>query len=119
MFTLRMRDVYAQIILDAREIGSCLFRFKSPLSRVILLHVAGEGGECELRTLLKQLDATSVAARQHIHSLVTEGFLSMETHPSNRRCKVISLTEKSWKLLTIYEARLHEVVLRWSAVPAL
>lgn len=116
MFTLGMRDAYAQIILDAREIGPSLFRFKSPLSRVILLHVACAGGRCELRTLLKRLEATSVAARQHIHSLVTDGFLKMDTHPSNRRCKVVSLTEKSRKLLTIYEARLQEMVLRWSAV---
>lgn len=116
MFMLRMRDAYAEIILDAREIGPSLFRFKSPLSRVILLHVAREGGQCELRTLLKRLEATSVAARQHIQSLVTEGFLVIETHPSNRRCKVVSLTESSRALLRTYERRLHEVAAKWIAV---
>lgn len=111
-----MRSAYAQIILDARAIGPNLFRFKSSLSRLILLHVAREGGQCELRALLKQLDATSVAARQHIHSLVTEGFLNMETHPSNRRCKIVCLTEKSRSLLKGYEALLNEAVLKWIAV---
>lgn len=116
MFTLRMRSAYAQIILDARAIGPNLFRFKSSLSRLILLHVAREGGQCELRALLKQLDATSVAARQHIHSLVVEGFLDMETHRSNRRCKIVCLTDKSRLLLTDYEALLREAVLKWIAV---
>ena len=111
-----MRAGYAQIILEAREIGPSLFRFKSDLSRVILLHIAGEGGQCELRALLKQVEATSVAARQHIQSLVTEGFLNIETHPSNRRCKVVSLTESSRALLMRYEHRLHEVAAKWIAV---
>ena len=113
---LGMREAYARIVLDAREIGPSLFRFKSPLSRVILLQVAREGGQCELRTLLKRLEATSVAARQHIQSLVTEGFLSIQTHPSNRRCKVVSLTEHSRGLLAQYEHRLHSVVAEWVAV---
>lgn len=116
MFTFWMREAYAQIVLDAREIGPNLFRFKSPLSRIILLHVAREGGQCELRILLKRLEATSVAARQHIQSLVTEGLLNIEKHPSNRRCKVVSLTESSRALLRTYERRLHEVAAKWIAV---
>lgn len=115
MFTLRMREECARIIIEAREIGPSLFRFKSPLSRVILLHIALEGGTCELRSLLKRLEATSVAARQHIQLLVDEGLLHMEKHPSNRRCKVVSLTDSSRALLTQYENHLNDLVAKWVA----
>lgn len=113
MFAMRMRAGNARIILDARATGASLFRFKSALSRVILLHIASMEGECELRVLIKQLDATSVATRQHIQLLEMEGLLRVSPHPSNRRCKIVGLTEQAWELLKRYEAQLGAAVLRW------
>ena len=115
MFAMRMRAVNARIILDARATGASLFRFKSALSRVILLHIASMDGECELQVLIKKLDATSVATRQHIQLLETEGLLRIGQHPSNRRCKVVALTEKAWALLQHYEERLGRAILRWQS----
>lgn len=108
-----MRAVNARIILDVRATGASLFRFKSALSRLILLHIASMDGECELRVLIKRLDATSVATRQHIELLETEGLLRIRQHPSNRRCKMVALTEKAWVLLQHYQEQLRRAVLGW------
>lgn len=113
MFAMRMRAWNARTILDARATRASLFRFKSALSRVILLHIVSMEGECELRVLIKQLDATSVATRHYIQLLETEGLLRVGPHPSNRRCKIVGLTERAWALLKQYEAQLGVTVLRW------
>lgn len=108
-----MRKERARIILDLRTLGDRLFRFKSTLSRVILLHIASHGGECELRTLMKTVEATPVAIRQHIQSLESEGYITLGAHISNRRCKMVSLTEKGSTLLQEYEARLSDAAAMW------
>lgn len=110
-----MRKDRARIILDLRTLGDRLFRFKSPLSRVILLHIASHGGECELRTLMKSVEATPVAIRQHIQSLESGGYLTLRGHPTNHRCKTVSLTEKALELLREYEVRLSDAAIRWLA----
>ena len=112
-----MRKERARIILDLRTLGDRLFRFKSTLSRVILLHIASHGGECELRTLMKTVEATPVAIRQHIQSLESEGYITLGTHVSNRRCKIIALTERASELLRDYEDHISDAALKWLAPP--
>ena len=114
-----MRKERARIILDLRTLGDRLFRFKSTLSRVILLHIASHGGECELRTLMKTVEATPVAIRQHIQSLESEGYITLGAHVSNRRCKIVALTEKASAVLREYEEHLSDAADRWRQRPSM
>lgn len=108
-----MRKAHAQLVLEARAVGPALFRFKSDLSRVILLNLVCLGGASELRILLRKLDATAVAARQHIQFLEIEGYLNVQTHETNRRCKIVCVTDKAWQLMSAYEAELATLARRW------
>lgn len=108
-----MQKQRAQIILELRMLGDRIFQFKSPLSRVILLRIASYGGECELRVLMKAIDASPVAVRQHIQSLESERYLTLGTHETNRRCKMVALTDKALALLRQYEASLSDAANRW------
>ena len=112
-----MRKDRARIILDMRTLGDRLFRFKSTLSRVILLQIASHGGECELRTLMKTVEATPVAIRQHIQSLESKGYITLCAHVSNRRCKIVALTDRATELLCDYENHLSDAALKWLAPP--
>ena len=110
-----MKKGNAQILLELRATETRLFRFKSSLSRLILLHVAMNGEDCELRQLMKAVDVTAVAARQHIQLLEHEGFLAVSAHKTNRRCKIVSLTKKSKDLLHDYEQEILATINRWEA----
>lgn len=108
-----MKKDNALILLGLKETEGRLFRFKSALSKEILLHISISGEECEMRHLMKAVNVTPVAARQHIQLLEHEGFLAVSGHRSNRRCKMVSLTEKSRALLKEYEAALSEIIQNW------
>ena len=112
-FYSRMKKGNALILLGLKETERRLFRFKSSLSREILLHVSISGEECEMRHLMKVVNVTPVAARQHIQLLEHEGFLVVSGHKSNGRCKMVSLTEKSRSLLKEYEVALSETIQNW------
>lgn len=112
-FYSRMKKGNALILLGLKETEGRLFRFKSALSKEILLHVSISGEECEMRHLMKVVNVTPVAARQHIQLLEHEGFLVVSGHKSNGRCKMVSLTEKSRSLLKEYEVALSETIQNW------
>ena len=103
----------ADVLWEIERVSRSLFRFKSPLSREILLFLTRHGGACELRDLFKGLQATTIAARQHIQALELDGYVELTIHPLSKRCKNICLTAKSQKLLEQYERECHRVLSEW------
>ena len=113
-----MLDCNARAILKLRWISRSLLPFRSALSRDILLIVTSEGGAFELRKLFKIIAATPTATRLHVQSLIDDGFVELGQHLTNRRCKVVSLTEKGWTLMREYERQVQECVDEWRQAPA-
>ena len=110
---LWMLGCNADVLWEIERVSRSLFRFKSPLSREILLFLTRHGGACELRDLFKGLHATTIAARQHIQALQLDGYVELTIHPLSKRCKNICLTAKSQKLLEQYERECHRVLSAW------
>ena len=108
-----MLDCNAHMMLELERISRELFLFKSPLSRQILLIVASHGGVCELRKLFKLMEATSIATRLHVQSLEEEDFVELCPHETNRRCKLIRLTDKGWALMREYERQCQLALSAW------
>ena len=108
-----MLDCNAHILLELERISRELFLFKSPLSRHILLIVASHGDVCELRKLFKLMQATSIATRLHVQSLEEEDFVELCPHETNRRCKLIRLTDKGWALMREYERQCQLALSAW------
>lgn len=98
---------------DSRVRSRELFLFKSPLSRQILLTVTRYCGVCELRKLFKLMEATAIAIRLHVQPLEEEGFVELCPHETNRRCKLIKLTDKGWTLMREYERQCQQALSGW------
>ena len=111
-----MLDCNARALLSLRKISRDLLPFRSSLSRDILLIIASGRGQFELRALFKLIGATPTATRLHVQSLIDEGFVELRQHPTNRRCKVVSLTENGWMLMRGYERQAQECLNLWRQV---
>lgn len=83
------------------------------MSREILLLLASGKGSYELRRLYKQTDATHTAVRLHVQSLMEDGYVELCQHPTNRRCKIVQLTDKGHQLVKDYEAALRPILANW------
>ena len=108
-----MLDCNAHTLLELRNISRKLLLFKSPLSQEILLIVASGNGSCELRQLFKQIEATPTAIRLHVQSLMEDGYVELCLHETNRRCKLVRLTDKAWRLMREYERQCQQALLAW------
>ena len=111
-----MLDRNARVLLNLRKMSRDMLPARSSLSRDILLIVASEGGVFELRKLFKIIAATPTATRLHVQSLIDDGFVGLGQHPTNRRCKVVSLTQKGWSLMRAYERQAQESINAWRQV---
>jgi len=111
-----MLDCNARALLSLRKISRDLLPFRSSLSRDILLIIASGRGQFELRALFKLIGATPTATRLHVQSLIDDGFVELRQHPTNRRCKVVSLTENGWTLMRGYERQAQECLSLWRQV---
>jgi DNA-binding MarR family transcriptional regulator len=111
-----MLDCNARALLSLRKISRDLLPFRSSLSRDILLIIASGRGQFELRALFKLIGATPTATRLHVQSLIDEGFVELRQHPTNRRCKVVSLTENGWTLMRAYEREAQACLSLWRHV---
>ena len=112
-----MRDQNAHTVLKLRKVSHELLCLKSPLSCEILLIVASGGGAVELRQLFKLMRVTPVAVRLNVQSLIEDGRLELRQHTTNRRCKVVCLTDKGWALMQEYEQQVQSCLSGWSHVP--
>jgi len=108
-----MQACNAQVLLDFERTSLGLSDFKSRLSVHVLLVVATTGGVCELRKLFKLMDATAVSLRLHVQSLDDEGYMELYAHETNRRCKMLRLTDKGWALMREYERRCQLALSAW------
>ena len=113
LLQMNMLRFNAHLILKIEEASKTLFRFKSLLSRDILLYIASHDGTCELRDLFKSIDATTISTRQHIQILEASGYVLLFTNNDNKRAKTIKLTNKSFELLSIYEAEINSIISQW------
>ena len=104
----------AHTLIRLGEVSRELLRFKSPFSRDILLFVASGSGELELRLLFKQMRMTPAAVRLNVQSLIEDGCLELRQHPTNRRCKVVCLTDDGWALMREYERQIQKCLGGWS-----
>ncbi len=103
----------ASALLQLGTVSRQLLCFRSPMSREILLLLASGGGSYELRRLYKQIDATHTAVRLHVQSLMEDGYVELCQHPTNRRCKIVQLTDKGQQLMKDYEAALRPILANW------
>lgn len=104
----------AHVLLSLRKVSHELLCFKSPLSREILLNVASVSGAVELRQLFKRIRMTPTAVRLNIQALIEDGYLDLRQHPTNRRCKIVCLTDKGWGLMRAYEQQVQQCLNGWS-----
>lgn len=108
-----MHNGNAKILLSIKNIERDLFSFKSALSHDVLLLLVSNSDVCELRKLLKTVQATPIATRLHIQSLEADGYVELCQHETNRRCKNVKLTVKGRALMNDYERRVQAVIKEW------
>ena len=108
-----MLDCNALTLLDLDSIARKVLCFRSPLSREILLILASCCGELELRKLYKKIEATPTAIRLHVQSLMDDGYVELCQHLTNRRCKLVQLTDKGRQLMQDYEQQVQKVLIAW------
>ncbi len=111
-----MLDCNAFAVLKLRKVSRELLPFRSSLSLDILLILASGRGEFELRELFKLIRATPTATRLHVQSLIDDGLIELGQHPTNRRCKVVNLTNAGWTLMREYELQIQECFSGWVQV---
>jgi len=111
-----MLNCNAKALLSLRKVSRNLLPFRSSLSRDILLTIASGRGQFELRALFKLIGATPTATRLHVQSLIDDGLIELQQHPTNRRCKIVSLTENGWTLMRAYEQQAQECLSLWRQV---
>lgn len=110
----------ARILLDNATMGRRLFGSRSPITTEIILTLAAHDEGLDLRDLLKRIDATPIATRQHLGNLMQQGFVTLALHPKSRRCKVVTLTETARDALKRYERQFQNQISGWrdaSGVP--
>ena len=112
-----MHSQNARVLLGLRKVSHELLCFKSPFLREILLIVASASGAIELRQLFKLMKMTPTAVRLNIQSLIEDSYLELRQHPTNRRCKVVCLTDKGWALMREYEQQVQKCLSGWSRAP--
>ena len=108
-----MRNQNAETILGIRKLTRDLLCLRSELSGEILLIVASNGGNIELRQLFKLMRMTPAAVRQNIQLLMNDGHLELRQHMTNRRCKVVCLTDKGLAVMREYEQQIQNCLSRW------
>jgi DNA-binding MarR family transcriptional regulator len=111
-----MLDRNAHTLLRLRKISRELLSFKSALSRDILIIVASGSGAVELRQLFKLIRMTPTAVRLNVQSLIDDDYLELSQHMTNRRCKIVRLTDKGWALMRQYEQQVQNCLKEWSYV---
>ena len=111
-----MRIQNAQVILDVRRVTRDLLCFRGEWSGEILLLVASSSQTIELRQLFRLMRMTPTAVRQHIQLLINDGYLDLRQHRTNRRCKVVCLTDKGLALMCEYEQEVQKHMTGWSQV---
>lgn len=111
-----MRNQNAQIILSVSKLTRDLLCLRSELSGEILLIVASSSGEIELRQLFKLMRMTPAAVRQNLQLLINDGHLELRQHTTNRRCKVVCLTDKGLAVMREYERQVQKCLSGWGAV---
>lgn len=92
MLRLGIFSENARILLDNSAMGRRLFGSRSPITTEIVLTLAMHANGLDLRDLLKRIDATPIATRQHLGNLMQQGFVELALHPKSKRCKVVTLT---------------------------
>lgn len=103
----------AKILLENATMGRRLFGSKSPITTEIILTLAIHDNGLDLRDLLKSIDATPIATRQHLANLMEQGFVTMALHPKSKRCKVVSLTDAAVAALRQYELQFQSQISDW------
>jgi DNA-binding MarR family transcriptional regulator len=116
MLSLSMLSGNARIIQTNLNVGRRLFGSRSPITTDIIFALAANEFSLDLRDLLRQVDATPIATRQHITLLVDQGLLSIDTHPHNKRCKVVQLTSAAVAALKQYEVEFQDMIQSWHQV---
>ena len=111
-----MRNKNAQIVLCVRKLTHDLLCFRSELSGEILLIVTSSSGTIELRQLFKLIRMTPAAVRQNVQLLINDDYLELRQHPTNRRCKIVCLTDRAWAVMRKYEQEVQKCLSGWSKV---
>lgn len=113
MLKLGMFSENAKILLDNSTMGRRLFGSRSPITTEIVLTLAMHDNGLDLRDLLKSIDATPIATRQHLENLMQQGFVTMSLHPKSKRCKVVALTDAAIAALRQYELQFQSQISEW------
>ena len=118
MLKLGMFSENARILLDNSSMGRRLFGSRSPITTEIVLTLAMHDNGLDLRDLLKSIDATPIATRQHLENLMQQGFVTMAQHPKSKRCKVVALTATAIAALRQYEQQFQNQISEWRNAPS-
>ena len=108
-----MKKMNAQLLLKIRSFSRTLFRFKSDISKEILIYIASHDGECALKYVYENINATALAVRQHLQILEKTNYIESQIDNKNKRCKNLRLTKKGADLLDAYEKIIEKNMKKW------
>ncbi|MBD3943030.1 MarR family transcriptional regulator [Microbacterium sp. NEAU-LLC] len=83
------------------------------LSQFFVLQVLGEGVPLSNAGLARRTFVSAQAAHTVSNELIEVGLVERHDHPTNRRVRLVRLTEQGWDVLALcrHELRAHEVAL--------
>lgn len=108
----------ARLNYSAYRIGRAFSRFAEnsalahgvTLSQLFVLQVLGEGLPLSNAQLARRTFVSSQAAHTVSNELIEAGLVQRGDHPTNRRVRLVRLTERGWEVLEACRAelRMHE-----------
>jgi DNA-binding MarR family transcriptional regulator len=109
-----MKQKTAQMIIEAIDAPNTVMRLKGRPSLHILISIANNEGEIPLKELYSLQHWTNKTLRQHILYLENDEMIEVLDDTNDRRSKVARLTEKSFRQLADYEAKIFEILRKYA-----
>lgn len=80
-----------------------ILKIKTHISAVILFKIAASGGLIDMKDLLAASKHTPISIRLHIQYLLDSGIVEISPSETDRRSKVVKLTDSGRKMIEEFE----------------
>ena len=81
-----------------------ILKIKTHISAVILFKIAAMGGSADMKDLLAASKHTPISIRLHIQYLLDSGVVEIIPSETDRRSKVVNLTEPGRRMIEEFES---------------
>lgn len=85
-----------------------ILKIKTHISAVILFKIAAQGGSIDMKDLLAASKHTPISIRLHIQYLLDSGIVEIKPSESDRRSKVVTLTNSGRRMIEDFEEIVEE-----------